>query len=83
MLLVAADDLPCDGAEVRHRGTGERIDALYLRLDDELVDLATRRGRPIGAEVFEVAAAGGVLPGQRARATAWPTTRPCTATCRS
>ena len=43
-----------------HVPGGERIDALYLRLDDELVDPVDGSGRPIGAQVFDVAAAGGV-----------------------
>ena len=43
------------------RGAGVRVDALYLRLDVELVDLVASDGRPIGAEIFEVAVAGGVV----------------------
>ena len=39
----------------------QRIDALYLRLDDELVDTCDGSGRAIGAQIFEVAAAGGVV----------------------
>ena len=60
MLLVLADDLTVEGGEVLHRRTGERIDALYLRLDVELIDLVDANGRSIGAEVFDVAAAGRV-----------------------
>jgi carboxylate-amine ligase len=40
--------------------TGRRIDALYLRMDGELVDQVGDDGRPIGAEVYEVAGRGGV-----------------------
>ena len=58
MLLVLADDLTVEGGEVLHRRTGERIDALYLRLDVELIDLVDANGRPIGAEVFDIAVAG-------------------------
>ena len=47
--------------EVRHRETGVRIDALYLRLDVELVDLVDSTGRRIGDEIFDVAAAGRVV----------------------
>ena len=61
LLLVTADDLDVTDGRVRHRTTGEVIGALYLRLDDELVDVVDGEGRPIGAEVFEVAAAGDVL----------------------
>ena len=47
---------------MRHRGERRgRIGALYLRLDDELVDVVDAAGRAIGAEVFEVAAAGDVV----------------------
>ena len=69
--LVVADDLEVRDGEVRHRDSGERLDALYLRLDVELVDLDDsaghadrrrdlrrgrgRRGRP------------GQRPGQRSR----------------
>jgi len=48
-----------DGAVVLRR-SGERIDALYLRLDDELIDVVDG-GRPIGADIFRVAEAGGVV----------------------
>jgi glutamate---cysteine ligase / carboxylate-amine ligase len=60
LLLVLADDLTVEGDEVRHRRTGERIDALYLRLDVELIDVVAANGRSIGAEVFDIAAAGRV-----------------------
>jgi carboxylate-amine ligase len=60
LLLVLADDLTVERGEVRHRRTGERIDALYLRLDVELIDLVDANGRSIGAEVFDVAATGRV-----------------------
>jgi len=46
---------------VRHRVSDEVIGALYLRLDDELVDVTDGEGRAIGAEVFEVAVAGDVV----------------------
>jgi carboxylate-amine ligase len=61
LLLVQADDLAVEGGQVRHRATGTRIDALYLRLDVELIELTDATGRPIGAEVFEVAVAGDLL----------------------
>ena len=61
LLLVLADDLAVQSREVRHRDSGERIDALYLRLDVELIDLVDAGGRPIGAEIFDIAAAGGVV----------------------
>ena len=59
--LVVADDLVVTGGEVRHRGSGERLDTLYLRLDVELVDLVDSSGRGIGAEVFAVARTGAVV----------------------
>lgn len=60
MLLCGADDLEVVDGRVRHRSTGVAVDALYLRLDVELVDLPDSAGRPIGAEIFEVAVAGEV-----------------------
>jgi carboxylate-amine ligase len=60
LVLVTADDLEVADGEVRHRASGDRLDALYLRLDVELVDAVDGAGRPVGAEVLEVAAAGGV-----------------------
>jgi carboxylate-amine ligase len=59
--LTVADDLMVAQGEVRHRDTGARIDALYLRLDGELIDLVDSAGQPIGAEIFEVAVAGEVF----------------------
>ena len=59
--LVVADDLEVSDNEVRHRVSGDRLDALYLRLDVELVDLTTTAGHPIGAEIFGVARAGEVI----------------------
>ena len=59
LLLAEADDLSVRDGRVWQPDTP--LDALYLRLDGELVDLTTSDGRPIGADIFEVAAAGGVL----------------------
>ena len=59
--LVVADDLEVSDREVRHRESGDRLDALYLRLDVELVDLTTTAGHPIGAEIFGVARTGDVI----------------------
>jgi glutamate---cysteine ligase / carboxylate-amine ligase len=61
LLLVTADDLDVRDGRVRHRVSDEVIGALYLRLDDELVDVTDGEGRAIGAEVFEVAVAGDVV----------------------
>ena len=65
LVLVGADDLEVVDGEVRLRasqnGDGHRVDALYLRLDVELVDLVDSAGHPVGADVFGVAEAGGVL----------------------
>ncbi len=58
--LLTADDLVVSDGAVLARGDGLRVDALYLRLDGELADLTDRSGHPVGAEVFEVAAAGGL-----------------------
>jgi glutamate---cysteine ligase / carboxylate-amine ligase len=59
--LVVADDLEVSDGKVRHRPSGDRLDALYLRLDVELVDLTTTDGHPVGAEVFDVARVGEVV----------------------
>ncbi|HEU5484910.1 MAG TPA: carboxylate--amine ligase/circularly permuted type 2 ATP-grasp protein, partial [Microlunatus sp.] len=61
LLLVTADDLDVGDRRVRHRATGQVIGALYLRLDDELVDVVDSTNRSIGAEVFDLAAAGHVV----------------------
>ena len=67
LVLVTAGDLEVVDGEVHHGGPdgdGRRLDALYLRLDDELVDVidpADPSGRPVGAQVLAVAEAGGVL----------------------
>jgi carboxylate-amine ligase len=60
LLLLGVDDLDVVDGEVRHRD-GRRLDALYLRLDVELVDLVDAAGRAVGAEVLDAAEAGGVL----------------------
>ena len=59
--LVLADDLEVSDGVVRHRASGDRLDALYLRLDVELVDLTTSTGHSVGAEIFEVARARNVV----------------------
>ena len=59
LLLLTADDLEVRDERAIAYGTTP-VDALYLRLDDELVDLTSSDGRPIGAELFEVAVAGKV-----------------------
>jgi glutamate---cysteine ligase / carboxylate-amine ligase len=61
LLLVQPADLQVRDGRVIHVSGGEQIDALYLRLDDELVDTVDGSGRTIGAQVFDVAAAGGVV----------------------
>ncbi|MGI3785172.1 MAG: circularly permuted type 2 ATP-grasp protein, partial [Janthinobacterium lividum] len=57
LLLVGADDLEVVDGEVRMvsghgEAGGRRLDALYLRLDGELVDVVDAAGRPVGAEIF-------------------------------
>ncbi|MBB3084136.1 carboxylate--amine ligase/circularly permuted type 2 ATP-grasp protein [Geodermatophilus sabuli] len=61
LLLVGADDLDIVGGHVVPRAGGRPIGSLYLRLDEELADLVDSAGRPIGAEVLEVAATGAVV----------------------
>lgn len=58
LLLVTADDLRVQGGRVFAGDTA--IDALYLRLDDELVDVTRSDGYALGARIMEAAAAGAV-----------------------
>ncbi len=60
LLLCTADDLAVADGSVWQRDTGARIDALYLRLDVELIDLVDSAGTPIGAQILDVAEAGEV-----------------------
>lgn len=61
LLLVGVDDLDVHPDGVVHHQTGDPVGALYLRLDGELVDLRDRAGRAVGADILDVAAAGGVV----------------------
>ncbi|WP_210481569.1 carboxylate--amine ligase/circularly permuted type 2 ATP-grasp protein [Naasia sp. SYSU D00948] len=61
LLLIRPDDLDVADGVVRMRSTGSRIGALYLRLDDELRDLADSDGRAIGAELLAAAETGSVF----------------------
>ncbi len=60
LLLCTADDVRVIDGEVWHQPSRSRLDALYLRLNEELVDLTDGSGRPVGAEIFEAAVAGRV-----------------------
>lgn len=60
LLLVQPGQLEVRDGVVLERATGRRVDALYLRLDEELLDV-TGDGDRIGAAILEVAAAGGVV----------------------
>ncbi|RIX28830.1 YbdK family carboxylate-amine ligase [Amnibacterium setariae] len=60
LLLAVAEDLEVRRGTVVQRSTGDRIGSLYLRIDVELPDLLDSSGRPIGAEIMDVTAAGGV-----------------------
>jgi glutamate---cysteine ligase / carboxylate-amine ligase len=61
LLLMTADDLDVADGRVVHRTGSQQIGALYLRLDGELAELTDGAGRPVGAEVLDVAAAGAVV----------------------
>jgi carboxylate-amine ligase len=61
LLLVEAEDIAVRSGRVIHLQSGSTIDALYLRLDGELIDLVDAAGRRIGAELMDVAAAGDVF----------------------
>lgn len=60
LLLAVPEDLVVERGTVMQRSSGDRIGSLYLRLDVELPDLVDGTGRAIGAEIMDVAAAGGV-----------------------
>jgi glutamate---cysteine ligase / carboxylate-amine ligase len=59
LLLITPDDLEVTGGGVTSRD-GETIGVLYLRLDDELLDLVDSTGRRIGEQILDVAGDGGV-----------------------
>ncbi|RFA21770.1 carboxylate--amine ligase/circularly permuted type 2 ATP-grasp protein [Subtercola boreus] len=61
LLLVTADDLDIHAGRVVTGDNRTVIRSLYVRIDPELVDLATTDGRRIGAEVMDVAANGNVF----------------------
>ncbi len=61
LLLTTADDLAVEGDRVVEKASGRVIDALYLRLDDELVDLRGADDADLGARIMDVAAAGHVF----------------------
>ncbi|NQX28261.1 carboxylate--amine ligase/circularly permuted type 2 ATP-grasp protein [Microbacteriaceae bacterium VKM Ac-2854] len=58
LLLVTADDLRVQNGRVFAGETA--IDALYLRLDDELADVTRSDAHALGAEILVVAEAGAV-----------------------
>ena len=62
LLLLVADDLEVRDGRVLGRvdGVSQAVDAIYLRLDAELVDVTRSDGHPVGAEVFDAAVNGGV-----------------------
>jgi carboxylate-amine ligase len=58
--LLGLDDVEVSGGLVLETSTGTALDALYLRLDDELPDAVDSRGTRIGEQIMRVAAAGRV-----------------------
>ena len=61
LLLLRADDVEVQEARVVDRRTGAVVDALYLRLDRELVDVHAPHDPLLGEHLMDVAAAGGVV----------------------
>ena len=61
LLLVQPADLRVVDGRVLEREGGRVVDALYLRMDGELIDLTDDQGRPIGREILEVAERGDVF----------------------
>jgi carboxylate-amine ligase len=64
-LLVTAGDLTVDNGLVLARSDGERsstvVDTVYLRLDRELIDVATEADPDLGVRIMGVAADGNVF----------------------
>ncbi|RYP91754.1 hypothetical protein DL770_002098 [Monosporascus sp. CRB-9-2] len=60
MLLAQANDLERSGARIIHRPTSRHVDVIYLRLDGQLIDERADDCRKVGADILDVAAAGGV-----------------------
>jgi carboxylate-amine ligase len=58
--LLGLDDVEVSGGRVVETATGTPLDALYLRLDDELPEAVDSRGARIGEQIMQVAAAGRV-----------------------
>jgi carboxylate-amine ligase len=58
--LLQLDDIVVTGGRVLERASGRPIDALYLRLDDELPELVDGAGEPVGENIMAVAEAGRV-----------------------
>jgi carboxylate-amine ligase len=59
LVLAQPDDVEVKGDRVVIGG--RPVDVVYLRLDGELVDVVDSIGRPVGAQVFEVAQQGKVV----------------------
>lgn len=61
LLLVQPADLAVRDGRVVEASTGAVVDALYLRLDDELIDLASPDDPLLGVHLMDVAEGGGVV----------------------
>jgi carboxylate-amine ligase len=61
LLLATPDDIAVRDGRVIHLPDGAGIDALYLRIETELVDLTTSAGEPVGERIMDVAASGRVF----------------------
>ncbi|MFB2555673.1 glutamate--cysteine ligase [Herbiconiux liangxiaofengii] len=60
LVLLELHDLDVVDGLVTLRSDGTVVDALYLRLDEELPDAVDAEGRPIGRDLMHVAASGRV-----------------------
>ncbi|MGA1812826.1 glutamate--cysteine ligase [Frondihabitans sp. 4ASC-45] len=60
-MLVTADDLAVRDHRVVERATGRVIDTLYLRLDIELIEVASAADPDLGVKIMDVAATGDVF----------------------
>jgi carboxylate-amine ligase len=61
LLLLTADDLDVRDHRVVESSSGTVVDALYLRLDGELLDLRSHASDDLGVRIMDVAASGDVF----------------------
>lgn len=61
LVLATSEDLVVRDGRVRLVDGDQVVDGIYVRLDEELEELRTEDGRPLGPEIIDVAADGCVV----------------------